>query len=216
MKPGIRWPVIAGVAGFFTAAVFSSLLHWNREAFVGAWLVVAGLTVAAWVTAGRWSPAVQLRRRWVAGLMVGLVAGALLAFTVTRQPASAAPGGAAAIGPLLWLGLVYGAVDAVMLNVIPVLSLYGARPATELQGVGRLRWAGLALLGSLLVTAAYHAGFAEYRGAAMLQPLVGNLIITLTYLLSGSPLAPIAAHVIMHAAAVLHGAATTSQLPPHY
>jgi hypothetical protein len=50
----------------------------------------------------------------------------------------------------------------------------------------------------------------------MLQPLFGNLIITLTYLLSGSPLAPIAAHVLMHSAAVLHGAATTSQLPPHY
>lgn len=216
MKPGIRWPAIAGVTGFFTSAVFSSLLHWDRDAFVGAWLVVAGLTVAAWVGTGRWSPAVQLRRRWVAGLMVGIVAGALLAFTVTRQPASAAPGGAAAVAPLLWLGLVYGTVDALMLNIIPVLSLYGAQPTTELHGVRRLRWAGLALLGSLLVTAAYHAGFAEFRGAAMIQPLVGNLIITLTYLLSGSPLAPIAAHVIMHAAAVLHGAATTSQLPPHY
>lgn len=216
MKPGFRWPAVAAVAGFLTSAVFSSLLHWDRDAFVGAWLVVTGLTVAAWVTAGRWSPAVQLRRRWVSGLLVGLVAGALLAFTVTRQPASAAPGGAAAIGPLLWLGLVYGTVDAVMLSVIPVLSLYGAQPATELHGVGRLRWAGLALLGSLMITAAYHAGFAEFRGAAMLQPLLGNLVITLTYLLSGSPLAPIAAHVIMHAAAVLHGASGTSQLPPHY
>ena len=216
MKPGFRWPAVAAVTGFFTSAVFSSLLHWDRDAFVGAWLVVAGLTAAAWVTTGRWSPAVQLRRRWVSGLLVGIVAGALLAFTVTRQPASVAPGGAAAIGPLLWLGLVYGTVDAVMLNIIPVLSLYGAQPATELHGVGRLRWAGLALLGSLAITALYHAGFAEFRGSAMLQPLVGNLIITLTYLLSGSPLAPIAAHVIMHAAAVLHGAATTSQLPPHY
>jgi len=216
VKPGFRWPAIAAVAGFFTSAVFSSLLHWQRDAFVGAWLVVAGLTVAAWVTAGRWSPAVQLRRRWVSGLMMGIVAGALLAFTVTRQPSSSAPAGAAAIGPLIWLALVYGIVDAVMLSVIPVLSVYGARPAAELQGVGRLRWAGLALVASLAVTAAYHAGFTEFRGGAMLQPLLGNLVITLTYLLSGSPLAPIAAHVIMHAAAVLHGAASTSQLPPHY
>ena len=216
MKPGFRWPAIAAVVGFFTSAVFSSLLHWSRDAFVGAWLVVAGLTVAAWVTAGRWSPAVQLRRRWISGLMVGVVAGALLSITVTRQPASAAPAGTTAIGPLLWLGLVYGAVDAVMLNVIPVLSVYGARSAADLQGVGRLRWASLALAASLVITAAYHAGFAEYRGAGMLQPLFGNLIITLTYLLSGSPLAPIAAHVLMHSAAVLHGAATTSQLPPHY
>ena len=216
MKPGFRWPVVAAVAGGLTAAVFSGLLHWSRDAFVGVWLVVAGLTLAVWVTTGRWSPVVQLRRHRVAGLMVGLAAGALLALTVTRQPASAAPSGAAAAGPLMWLGLVYGTVDALMLNVLPVLSLYGARPAAELQGVGRLRWAAVALAGSLLVTAAYHLGFAEFRGATLLQPLVGNLIITLTYLLSGSPLAPIVAHVIMHAAAVLHGAATTSQLPPHY
>lgn len=216
MKPGFRWPVVAAVAGCLTSAVFSGLLHWSREAFVGAWLVVAGLVMAVWVTTGRWSPVVQLRRRRVSGLIMGLAAGALLAFTVTRQPASAAPAGAGAVGPLLWLGLVYGTVDALMLNVLPVLSLYGARPAADLQGVGRLRWAGVALLGSLVVTAAYHLGFAEFRGSALLQPLIGNLIITLAYLLSGSPLAPIAAHVIMHAAAVLHGAATTSQLPPHY
>jgi len=216
MKPGFRWPAVAAVAGFFTSAVFSSLLHWPRDAFVGAWLVVAGLTVAVWVAAGRWSPAVQLRRRWVAGLMVGVVAGALLAFTVMRQPASSSPAGGVAIGPLLWLALVYGTVDAVMLSIIPVLSVYGARSAAELQGIGRLRWAGLALAASLAVTAAYHAGFAEFRGGAMLQPLLGNLVVTLTYLLSGSPLAPITAHVIMHAAAVLHGAASTSQLPPHY
>jgi hypothetical protein len=216
VKPGFRWPVVAAIVGGLTSAIFSGLLHWSREAFVGVWLVVAGLTLAAWVTTGRWSPAVQLRRRRVSGLLVGLVAGALLAVLVARQPASAAPAGGAAVGPLLWLGLVYGTVDALMLNVLPVLSLYGARPATDLQGVARLRWAGVALLGSLLVTAAYHVGFAEFRGSALLQPLIGNLIITLTYLLSGSPLAPVAAHVIMHAAAVLHGAATTSQLPPHY
>jgi hypothetical protein len=40
--------------------------------------------------------------------------------------------------------------------------------------------------------------------------------MTAAYLLSGSALAPLSAHVVMHLAAVLHGAATTVQLPPHY
>jgi hypothetical protein len=45
--------------------------------------------------------------------------------------------------------------------------------------------------------------------------LIGNGIMTLSYLASGSPIAPMLSHVVMHIAAVLHGMATTVQLPPH-
>jgi hypothetical protein len=50
----------------------------------------------------------------------------------------------------------------------------------------------------------------------VIQPLIGNALLTLGFLLTGSPLAAIVGHVIMHAAAVLHGLETTVQLPPHY
>jgi len=66
------------------------------------------------------------------------------------------------------------------------------------------------------VTATYHLGYPEFRGPAVIQPLIGNVLLTLGFLLTGSPLAAIIGHVIMHAAAVLHGMETTVQLPPHY
>lgn len=47
-------------------------------------------------------------------------------------------------------------------------------------------------------------------------PLIGNGVLTVGYLLTGSPVTPLVGHVLMHAAAVLHGAETTAQLPPHY
>jgi hypothetical protein len=50
----------------------------------------------------------------------------------------------------------------------------------------------------------------------LIQPLIGNAIVTAGYLLTGSPLAAIISHVIMHGAAVVHGMETTVQLPPHY
>jgi hypothetical protein len=51
----------------------------------------------------------------------------------------------------------------------------------------------------------------------MLQgPLIGNAVLTLAYLLTGSSLAPIGGHVAMHIAAVLHGPGSAIQLPPHY
>jgi hypothetical protein len=125
--------------------------------------------------------------------------------------------GSALVGSLAWLGLVYGALDAVLLSVVPVLAVYGSRPPEALSSAAaRIQWGALSLLASLAVTASYHLGFAEFRGPNLVQPLIGNGIVTLAYLLAGNPLAPILAHVIMHGAAVLHGAASTTQLPPHY
>jgi hypothetical protein len=45
--------------------------------------------------------------------------------------------------------------------------------------------------------------------------VVGNAIVTSSYLLTGSPLAAILSHVAMHVAAGLHGMDTTLRLPPH-
>jgi hypothetical protein len=46
--------------------------------------------------------------------------------------------------------------------------------------------------------------------------LIGNAILTAGYIVSGSMVAPLIGHVIMHGASVLHGMETTTQLPPHY
>lgn len=209
--------LVAAGAGGATSGLFSGLLRWDRPAFVAAWLVVASAVLIAFVRATGLNAAVQVRRRWIAGVVVGIIAGAVLAAGVFRQPASPVPAGVALVAALSWPGVVYGLVDALMLTVLPVLALYGSRPAAELaRPGGRVRAAGAAIAGSLLVTAAYHLGFAEFRGPALAGPLIGNAVVTLSYLVAGNPLAPLGAHVVMHLAAVLHGAATTAQLPPHY
>ena len=211
------WPVLAALVGLAGAATFSSWLHWERNTFVLGHTLLTGVFLTAYGAMARIRPMAQLRQRWLSGLVVGLVAGALLAYGVNSQPSSPRPAGTALAASLLWLGLVYGTVDALLLTVVPVLSVYGSRPPEVLRrGAARVRWGALALLASLAVTAAYHLGFAEFRGLALIQPLVGNGVITLAYLLAGNPLAPILAHVMMHGAAVLHGMATTAQLPPHY
>ena len=66
------------------------------------------------------------------------------------------------------------------------------------------------------MTVIYHLGYTEFQSVAIISAMVGNAIITLTYLLTGSPLAAVATHVIMHMAAVLHGMETTLQVPPRY
>jgi hypothetical protein len=117
---------------------------------------------------------------------------------------------------LLWDGGLYGIIDALLLNILPVLIVYGARSAGELRNpAARWRWGLSALLASTFITAAYHLGFTEFRGPTLVAPLIGNAIVTLSYLASGSPIAALLSHAVMHGAAVLQGMATTVQLPPH-
>lgn len=213
----MRWVLIAAATGFTASAVLTMALRLERHAFVAVW---SGAVVALWTLFSRGTGArlrVQVTRRWPAGLVVGGLIGALLAATVARQPGSVPPAGAALAVDLGWLGVVYGSADALILAIIPVLALYRTRPGEQLRLPSvRLRVAGIALAGTALVTAAYHAGFREFQGPQLIQPVIGGLATAAAFLLSGSALGPIVAHVIMHIAAVLHGPATTVQLPPHY
>jgi hypothetical protein len=216
MPPGLLVS-LAALAGFAGSGIFAGWLQWGRNTFVLGYATLAGLFLTAYLIIGRVHPAVQMRRHWRAGLVGGIVVGMILAYGVMAQPVSPRPRGMALVGALGWLGVVYGVLDALLLSVVPVLSVYGSRPPEQLRGwKGRVRWGGAALLASLAVTAAYHLGFPEFRGPTLVQPLIGNAVVTAGYLLTGSPLAAIVAHVIMHGAAVLQGMEGTVQLPPHY
>jgi hypothetical protein len=122
------------------------------------------------------------------------------------------------MGDILWLGIVYGTVDALLLTVLPVAvtwrALSTARWTTSWPG--KLATGMTAFAASLGVTAAYHLGYVEYRGPQVVDPLIGNGVMTLGYLLTGSPLTAIGAHIALHVASVLHGVETTVTLPPHY
>src|SRR5215207_3315462 len=174
----LLWVLAAGVVGWTASGVFSGMLYWSRSAFVLAYGVLVAAFLARYFRAAGVDPIQQLRRRSVAGIVGGILIGLLLTWNVTSQPGSDHPQGLGFLGALAWLGVFYGAIDALLLSVIPVLSIYGTRSREELrQVVPRVGWGLAALAGSLLVTAMYHVGFAEYRGPALVHPLVGSSII---------------------------------------
>jgi hypothetical protein len=211
------WILAAGIVGLISSTLFSSLLHLPRAAFVAAHALVTSAFVTWYVTLTHADPGVQTWRHWSRGLLVGVVLGLVLTRDVMMQPSSAAPSGGALTAAIMWFGLVYGMVDAVLLNVLPAHAFLASKSAwTAGSGAGKLKLGVSALAASLVVTALYHLGFAEFRGSALLQPLIGNAIVTAGYLASGSPLAAMVSHVIMHVAAVVHGMESTVQLPPHY
>lgn len=211
------WILLAGVLGFAVSAVCASLLHLSRNWFLLPYTVLIGAFLSGYC---RWSKVdirQHLRQRWNWGLIGAGLVSLIMVMGIVQQPSSPRPHGGALICALLWVGVVYGTLDALLLTVLPVLALQHMceRLDRHHSWSGRIISAVLALATSLCVTAAYHWGYAEFRGTAILQPLIGNAIITLGYLLTMNPMTPVIAHVAMHIAAVLHGMDMTVQLPPH-
>jgi hypothetical protein len=216
LKQTLAWLVLAAIIGFLVPAVFSSILRWERSFFLIAYVAIAGTFLSLYF---RRTPISlkQLIGRWPYGLIGVVVAAFLLMRNILGQPASASPEGGQLILALVWTGLVYGAIDGLLLNVMPVLAVQGPGfYESNSSWKERLVRGLIALAASVAVTVAYHSGYTEFHGPKMVSVIIGNVIITSSYLLTGSPLAAVVTHVIMHVAAVLYGMETTLQLPPHY
>lgn len=213
----MAWLAAAALIGFLVSYGSVTLGSLPRTWFVLVHGVVTGGFLLCYA---RWAgvTATELRRNWPLGLALGVLAGAFSVSFVLSQPTSPGPQGLDRIPTLLWLGLVYGAIDALLLTVLPVYSVW--RIARDLGWLRRwpgwLVTAGLALVASVLITVTYHLGFPEFQGPEILQPVIGNAVFTLVYILSASPLAPVLSHVALHIAAAVHAYDTSIPLPPHY
>jgi hypothetical protein len=214
----LLWVAAAGVVGMGVAAVFAGLFELPRNLYLVFYVGIIGALLYSYV---RWS-GVDFKQlfsaHWVWGLLGGAVVGFFTVQTVLFQLASPAPRGLELGFALAWLGLIYGAVDALLLSVLPVFATW---QALALRGwtarwPGRIAAAGLAVLASMLVIGLYHLGYPEFRGPQVLLVIAGVAIQSLAYLLTRSPLTPVIGHVAMHLAAVLYGISSVSQLPPHY
>lgn len=213
----VLWIIAAAGVGFSSAFLFGDVLGLPR-----AWFLVPHvmLGVSFLVAYARCS-GTDLRRlgsrrlKW--GVLGALALGAFLTFNVLGQPAGSRAHGLWLIADLLWLGVVYGAIDGAMLSVLPVLAAWRACRQLGLTATRRGRALAVAagLAASILVTSVYHMGYAEFRGPKLGKAIVGNVIMSAGQIATGSPVAAMGSHMVMHIAAALHGADTTVQLPPH-
>jgi hypothetical protein len=214
----VGWVVAAGLLGFALSTIFAGVFRLPRNLFLIPYIGISGLFIYAYIRWSGFSIGALIRHNWAWGLM-GAVALALFTVrNVLSQPISPRSEGPSLLFDLLWSGVAYGLMDALLLTVLPVLATW--------QVFSLLNWTAnwpgkvlvgiIALLASVLVTAAYHLGYPEYRGAGLFGPVIGNSSMTLGYLITNNPLAAVFSHIAMHIAAVLHGPASVMQLPPHY
>jgi hypothetical protein len=206
----LGWVTAAGLLGFGVTATTAGKAHLARPWVVLAHATATGTLAAVYARRTELDVGRLVRTRWKRGVLGGAAVSAVAIRNVRHQPRSLRPRGARLVGELAWSGLVYGTADALLLNVLPVLAMRRALPNANGLTAG-----AAGMTASAAVTAAYHLGYPEFRGPRMVHALIGD-VISAGYAATGNPLAAVAAHATMHAAAVLQGAEGTVQLPPHY
>jgi hypothetical protein len=214
----LGWILTAGLLGFAVASLFSGWLRLSRRLFLVPYFALAGAFLFGFVLWGQIDLMTVLVDNWHWGVLAGTIVAIFLIRNVRSQPASPRSTGANLLLDVLWVGLGYGAMDALFLNVMPVvavgISFSGVGWADALAG--KIAIGALGLLASLFVTLLYHLGYPEFRNRKVVMVLIGNSLITLAYLVSSNPLGALVSHVAMHVAAVFRGPETVLQLPPHY
>ncbi len=215
----LLWIPAAALLGFVTAALFAGVFRLPRSLYLLFYVALAGGLFYAYMGYARVYILEILDQHWVWGLIAAVVLSVFTVRNILEQPASAHSTGFQLAFDIMWAGVIYGLVDALLLSVLPVLATW---KAFTVLGWTRHWWGKiivsiLALFASVLVTAVYHLGYPEYQVAGgVTGPLVGNTVMSLGYILSGNPIAAMISHMAMHIAGVLQGPATVMQLPPHY
>lgn len=206
------WFVGGAIVAFLIPLLGADLLELHHDLYLLVYFTIAGTFLASFVAHQQidWRGWLRTRMWWSVG------AGAIVAFAIVRkvlsEPSMDHPSGAYFWFEVAWRGVLYGTVDALLLFVFPATVAYlllrdGARRR-------RLRFAGLALLLSLVITATYHLGYPQFRGADLTQPEIGAVLAWVPTALTGNPIGAVVVHDAFHVAANVHTYRSEIYLPP--
>lgn len=214
----LLWILYASVLGFAVAAIFAGWLKLPRNIYLLIYIPLVAALFALFIISNKLHVTEVLVNNWYWGLIGAVIAGAFVIKNVFSQPSSKRSTGLELLVDIVWPGITYGLIDAILLSVLPILAikLVLTDPVWAETWSGKIGLATIGLLASFLVTTAYHLGYPEFRGKKVIWPNVGNGVLSLAFILTMNPLAAILPHMAMHVAAMIHGKDTTGQVPPHY
>ena len=195
--------------GFLVSWIVTEVVGWSRRVYVAVLMLLTVTATAAVLGATGTSFGQLFGHRWPVGAIVGLAVGILLGLGMRRAERSRDHvAGPALPVTLAWEGLLYGIAEGVLLSVLPTFVAW--------QAAGDAEWstaaaAVAAFVASTAMITIHHFGYWDYRGRNVALAIVGCGLLTLSYLVTGSALAPTLGHVVMHTIGVSGGV----KLPPH-
>jgi len=215
-----HWTWLGGgfLVAFAVPFLFADLLAINRDLFYGLYAIAVFGLIGLWARSTGYDLVAAVKRRWLWAVGLGVTFAGVLAFTVVRtEDATARPDGFELIGAVLWRGVIYGVTDGLLLSVFPILVVFAAFAGSRLNRrfAGKVVIGAVALIASLAMTAAYHAGYSDFRSGKIGKPLTGDMLWSVPTLVTLNPVGAPIAHAGLHVSAVLHSYDTDTFLPPH-
>jgi hypothetical protein len=210
----LAWFAGGVVIGFLTPFIFSSVLELHHDLYYLVYFTITLTFLASYVRATRIDLAELFSRAWRWSVALGLVSTAFVVANVLSRESTPGPTGLYAGFEVLWRGVAYGTVDALLLTAFPGVVALGVI-GDKLVGLRRhLLFAAVMLPLVLVITGAYHLGYEQFREDGVAAPEFGNTVISVPMLATGNPLGSIVSHASMHVAADLHAYETEVFLPP--
>ena len=210
----LAWFIFGSVVAFAVPYLGVSLAGLQHDLYYLVYFATTVALVAGYVRVEHVDVRGLLGRALPWSIGLGVLTGAAELRNVLSAAATARPHGVYFIFELLWRGVTYGAVDALLLSAFPAFVAYSLLRGHGPGVLGQLRFVAVALPLIWAITASYHLGYPQYREDGIGQPEIGNTIISVPTLATANPLGSVIAHATMHTTAVAHAYATDVYLPP--
>jgi len=214
--PGhLKWIAYGAIVGFGVSFIFGDLITLPPDLY---YLIYFGIVLAfftIYIRKTQLNLKEWFSRRLVFGILLGLVFGALMIQIVLSRPATEKFTGPYLAWLIFWRGLIYGAIDGLLLSVFPCVVTWRTFNAEKKPFGKKIAFGLLAWLFILVVTTAYHLGYSDFRSKKIIEPNIGNTIISIPTLALANPIGSPIAHATMHVTAIIHSPKTELFLPPH-
>ncbi|MBD0338577.1 MAG: hypothetical protein ICV67_04725 [Thermoleophilia bacterium] len=205
------------VLAFIVPYVLADRLDLPRDLYYGLYGAFTVGLFATWARATGQALGEMLRPRLLVAVALGVVFAGVMAAVVLAGDAGTRPEGLELAGALAWRGVWYGLADGLLLSAFPILAVFAAFASSSLRRrvLGKVAIGLVALVASLGMTAAYHAGYSDFRSEKLAKPVAGDVLWSIPTLVTLNPVGAPIAHVGVHVTAVLHDSETDLYLPPH-
>jgi hypothetical protein len=215
----LLWLAGGIMLSFLVSLIFAGQLQLPRDVFLIPYVGIMSGFLYAFVRMNKVKLAALVKHKLAWGLLATIPVSLYAVQVILIQPSSEVPQGLNLAFDIFWSGIVYGGLDGILLSVFPVYIMW---QVMKIKGWTDSGWkkkaaaGALALAASMVIIGMYHIGFPEFRGPQVMTVILGVGVMSLAYIVTGNPTVAVISHIVMHIAAVLQGAETMLQLPPHY
>jgi hypothetical protein len=215
-NPGhLKWIAFGAIVGFGASFIFGDMITLPLDLYYLIYFAIIITFFGIYIKKTRLNLREWFSKRLVWGILLGLVFGAFMVQNVLSRPETEKFTGPYLAWLIFWRGLIYGTIDGLLLSVFPWMVTWRAFDAEKKPLRKKIAFGFLAWFFILVLTTAYHLGYNDFRSKKIIEPDIGNTIISIPTLVSGNPVGSPLVHAIMHITAIIHSPKTELFIPPH-